>query len=70
MGLKKLQCEGYTKPGAFQVGAPAVWTQCTNEAIVMLSFKENKKTKALPACKKCWNDCIEHNYKITKAKPI
>ena len=66
--MKEVRCEGYTKPGAFQFG-PRVWTQCSNNAIIMITVKQEEE-KTFPACNKCWKDAIERKMKIIRVEPI
>ncbi len=68
----KNRCEGWIrKGGAFTLG-PVEWTQCENESIVMIKFKQgDEDVTTLPACKGCWQRCIDSNdIKILSAKPI
>ena len=66
-----MRCEGMTHPGAFMF-APQVWTQCNNEATVMIKFKQDdEEIKILPGCPKCWQECIDaKKIKILSVKPI
>jgi len=70
-GLKiKNRCEGWRRRGgAFTLG-PVVWTQCDQPGIVMLTFIDDSKTRTLPACKKCWQECIDNGLTIKKVEPI
>lgn len=64
-----IRCEGYRKPGAFQL-APPVWTQCENDAIVMITIEQEGKIASFPACEKCWQDAIDRKIKIISVCPI
>ncbi len=64
-----MQCEGRRRyGGAFSFGPP-VWKQCENEAIVMLTVKQ-EKVDTLPACLKCWNEAVEKGIHIMDVKPL
>lgn len=66
------RCEGYVrKGGAFTLG-PVTWHQCTNEAIVSITFNQNQEGKTtLPACAECWERCREApNIEIFDVQPI
>ena len=67
-----MRCEGWTrKGGAFTLG-PVTWSQCENESIVNIKFKQGDEPIAtLPACKQCWQKCIDSkNIKILSVEPI
>ena len=55
--------------GAFSLG-PVRWEACREKPIVLLTFKQDGKTDTLPACSKCWAECIENGITITKAVPL
>ena len=57
---KKLQCEGWVRHGgAFSFG-PVKWEQCKKKPVVNLTIKrKGEKEETLPACKECWNKCIQ-----------
>jgi len=64
------RCQGWHRTGgAFTLG-PTVWRQCTNRGVVMITFKENKEFKRMPACAECWQLCIDKHLHITKTTPI
>jgi hypothetical protein len=64
-----VRCEGWRRyGGAFTLG-PVRWEQCSNEAIVMLTVKQ-EKVENLPACKACWQEAIDKKIEIVKAEPI
>ena len=64
-----MQCEGWRRNGgAFTLG-PITWKQCENEAIVMLTVKQ-EKVEDLPSCMECWLEAIEKNIGIIKAVPL
>jgi hypothetical protein len=65
----KIQCQGYRRHGGAFTFGPVTWKQCTNDAIVMLTVKQ-EKAERLPACNDCWKECIEKGIKIIKAEPI
>lgn len=65
-------CEGYRrKGGAFTFGPPR-WIKCENDATATIEFKQgNEDIATLPACTKCWNECIENkDIAIISVKPI
>lgn len=67
---KNIRCEGWRRyGGAFSLG-PVTWEQCKNNATVTLRFVQDKKEQTLPACKACWNECLENKLKILEAKPL
>ena len=54
------QCEGWRRKGGMFTFGPVHWSQCENNAIVTITVKQDgTKQKPLPACKKCWHECIE-----------
>lgn len=64
-----MRCEGWTrKGGAFTLG-PVTWSQCENEAIVMLEAEQEKIEKQ-PACMDCWKKGKEEGIKILSVEPI
>lgn len=70
-GDKMPQCEGWRRRGgAFTLG-PVKWSQCEEEAEVMLKIKQDNKTQEMPGCKECWQEAIEHkSIKVLSATPI
>ena len=45
--------------------------QCEEKGIVMLTVRREKETVTLPACKKCWDECLrDPGHKVLKAVPI
>jgi hypothetical protein len=70
MKKSKLKCGGCRRyGGAFTLG-PVRWVECPNPPTVMLTFIEKRKSKTLPACKACWEECIEAKVDIRKVTPI
>ena len=64
-----MRCEGWTRKGCiFSMGLPT-WSQCKNEAVVMLKVEQEKVEKQ-PACMDCWNKGIEKGIKILSVEPI
>jgi hypothetical protein len=64
------RCEGWRRyGGAFSLG-PAHWEQCELPAIVKLTVRQDGKTATMPACKKCWQECLDNKIKILKAEPL
>jgi len=63
-----MRCEGYKKPGAFQL-APPKWKRCSSEATVMLTLKQ-EFTETFPSCDECWQECIKRGMEIIAVEPI
>ena len=64
-----MRCEGWRRTGgAFTLGKP-VWSQCENDAIVMLEV-EQEKTEKMPSCLECWNEAKEKGIKVLSAEPL
>lgn len=64
-----MRCEGWTrKGGVFTWGRP-VWSQCENEAVVMLEVKQEKVEKQ-PACIDCWKKGVKTGIEILSVEPI
>jgi len=64
-----MRCEGWTrKGGMFTLGLP-VWSQCENEAVVMLEVRQ-EETEKQPACIDCWKRGIKEGIKILSVEPI
>ncbi len=67
---KKIRCEGWTRRGGvFTLGGLPKWSQCENDAVVMLTV-EQEEIEEQPACMDCWNTGIENEIKILSAVPI
>lgn len=65
-----MKCEGYRRyGGAFTLG-PVKWVQCTNDAIVNITFVQDEKELTLPGCMECWQECIENKLNIKSVVPI
>jgi hypothetical protein len=67
-----MKCEGWHRHGgAFTLG-PVTWRQCKNEATVLLTVKQDGKTRTWPACNTCWENARDPQWKITivDVKPI
>ena len=64
-----MRCEGWTrKGGAFTWGTP-IWSQCENDAIIMLEVEQEKIEKQ-PACIDCWKKGIKKGIKILSVEPL
>lgn len=67
------RCEGMRRyGGAFSLG-PVTWTQCENDATVLLRLKQKDgPVEEMPACMDCWKEAQDPqwNIKILSAKPI
>lgn len=64
-----MRCEGWTrKGGVFTLGSIS-WSQCENEAIVMLEVEQEKVEKQ-PACMTCWKKGIKEGIKILSIEPL
>ena len=65
------RCEGWRRHGGVWTFGPVKWEQCTNEAEVMLTVKQEGKKETLPACKTCWQEAIDNEgIEIISAAPI
>ncbi len=64
-----MRCKGWRRNGgAFTLG-PVNWERCPNDAIAMLTIKQ-EKVEELPACKTCWLEAKEAGLTILSAAPI
>lgn len=64
------QCGGQRRyGGAFTLG-PVRWEACKETPVVMLTIEQDGKTDTLPACMRCWTECVENGINITKAVPL
>ncbi len=63
-----MRCEGYRKYGSFMTFGPRQWEQCKDEGIVMIKFERDGEEQTLPACAKCWQDCIDTGLKIIEVE--
>lgn len=55
-----MRCEGWRRKGGALSFGPPTWTQCTEDATVMIQFKQGKEDVAtLPGCPTCWQECID-----------
>lgn len=68
--MKPKRCEGWRRHGGVLTFGLPKWEQCPENATVMLTFKRDGKTETLPACPRCWQECIDTGLKILKATPI
>jgi hypothetical protein len=69
-----MRCEWWTRTGgAFSLG-PVSWSQCTNDATVMLEVEQVdtgvKEVTKQPACMDCWKSTKDSAIKILSAEPI
>lgn len=66
------RCEGWRRHGGVFTFGPVTWEQCEAKGIVALKFKDadSGKVKTLPACKKCWAECLATGVTIIEARPI
>lgn len=66
----KQRCEGWRRyGGVFSLG-PVTWVQCQSEGDVLLTIRENGVERTLPACKTCWQECIDTHIDIIRVVPI
>ena len=64
-----MRCEGWCrKGGAFTLG-PVKWSQCENEAAVMLLVKQETE-EGFPTCMECWREAIERGIDILDSHPL
>ena len=76
--MSKTQCEGWRIEGSFMSLGNPQWYRCQNKGIVLLSVmqkvegsKRRKRGKLMPACQKCWNECLDNkDITILKTMPI
>jgi len=68
----KLRCEGWTRHGGVFTFGPIEWSQCEKDAVVLITFtQKEEKENTLPACKECWQKCIEsENITIISVCPV
>lgn len=65
-----MKCEGWRRyGGAFSLG-PTTWKQCENDAIAMITVKQDGGTQTLPGCQICWQECLDTGVEILEVKPI
>lgn len=66
------RCEGWTRKGGIFSLGPVTWSQCENEATVMIEFKQGDEgVKTLPGCSECWQKCIDSDkIEILSVVPI
>lgn len=65
-----VQCEGWRRRGGMMTLGPVKWSQCENDAIVIVEVVQDGKTTTTPACMICWQEGIERNVQINKVTPI
>lgn len=70
-GQKALRCDGWRRTGnAFSFG-PMIWTQCENDAVVLLTVEqEGGIVEDSPACAACWEEGRKLGLKQLDARPI
>ena len=67
----KNRCEGWRRHGGAFTFGPVTWEQCEEEGEVMLTVKQDDETTTLPACKTCWQECIDNEkIEVVSAVPI
>lgn len=64
-----MRCEGWTRKGGVFTLGPVTWSQCENEAVVMLEVEQEKIEKQ-PACIDCWKKGIKEGIKILSVEPL
>lgn len=64
-----MRCEGWRRNGGAFTFGPVKWSQCENNATVILEVVQ-EEVEQLPACMVCWQEAIEKGIKINHAKPI
>lgn len=65
-----IQCEGWRRyGGAFTLG-PVKWEQCKNEAVIVLTMKQDGEVQEWPACLDCWIEGQKKGIEIISSKPI
>ena len=53
-----VRCEGWRRIGGAMSFGPPEWTQCENNAVVMLDVVQDKKREKLPACQTCLQEAL------------
>lgn len=68
------RCEGWTRTGGVFSLGPPTWSQCPNDAVVLLEVEQNDggkvSTTKQPACMNCWKEAQSWPIKILSATPI
>jgi len=64
-----MRCEGWTRKGGVFTFGPVTWSQCENEAIVMLEVEQEKVEKQ-PACLECWGKGIKAGIKLLSVERL
>ena len=64
-----MRCEGWRRRGGVFTLGPVKWSQCENQAVVMLRVKQETEQK-LPACMECWREAVEHEMDILDSHPL
>lgn len=69
-----MRCEGWTRHGGVFTFGPVTWTQCPNEAVVMLKVEQKVEGQSgvseQPACIDCWKEAKAWPITILSATPI
>ena len=66
-----MRCEGMVRHGgALTFGLP-YWTQCENNAVVMVKIIQDDKNGEFPGCLDCWKRATtESGIEVISAEPI
>jgi hypothetical protein len=65
-----IRCEGWERHGGMMTLGRPKWTQCENEAVVILEVIQDNGTTEQPVCIYCWNKGMSMGIKINSARPI
>lgn len=69
-----MRCEGWKREGGAFTFGPATWSQCSNEATVILEVEQNEKGTLVvtkqPVCMGCWKEAANWPIKVLSAEPI
>ena len=64
-----MRCEGWTRHGGAFTFGPVTWSQCENDAEVILEVQQEEIEKQT-ACMDCWKKGIKEGIKIISVEPI
>lgn len=65
-----MRCEGWRRHGGMFTLGPVTWSQCKNEAVVVIDLEQDGKREKLPGCMECWREAIDSGIKILSVEPI
>jgi hypothetical protein len=65
-----MRCEGWRRNGGVFTFGPVKWSQCKNDATVMIDLEQDGEQQTLPGCLECWQEAIDKGIKILSVRPI